>query len=398
MVPVAADALSKTELEVLRLVATGATNREIARARGISEATVKKHLTNINAKLGTGNRTEAMRRSLELGLVEVQTPQPEPGAGQDAARRLAHELERSRMRARRARIWAALAVAVALAIAALAVWRPGGDRSVVAATATPSTQADPRWIQRASLPSPRSGVAAVVVEGRLYAIGGAGAGDPQGATPVSTDTLVYDPQGLEWRALAPKPHGVHDAKAKALQGRAVVPGGCRADGQASPRVEVYDPGTNTWSAAASLPEGRCGYGLAEYQGRLYLFGGRRGDDPATASDEVWRYDAVADRWLAEAPMPQPRSGLAAVLKGDDIHVLGGLDAAGRPTRDHWVFKPNPETVPWDTSPGPQLPEARAGLAAASVAGRLYVVGGGSDRPLDAVFWLGAPGADWRHDP
>ena len=49
--------LSPTELEVLRLLATGATNREIARARGISEATVKKHLTNINAKLGTGNRT-----------------------------------------------------------------------------------------------------------------------------------------------------------------------------------------------------------------------------------------------------------------------------------------------------------------------------------------------------
>ena len=83
--PPPTESLSETEREILRLLATGATNREIARARGISEATVKKHVTNINAKLGTGNRTEAMRRALELGLVSVEVPDSEGNLEEDRA-------------------------------------------------------------------------------------------------------------------------------------------------------------------------------------------------------------------------------------------------------------------------------------------------------------------------
>jgi DNA-binding CsgD family transcriptional regulator len=59
--------LSRREEEVLALLVQGATNRELARALFISEATVKVHLRHIYAKLGVRTRTEAVVQALERG-------------------------------------------------------------------------------------------------------------------------------------------------------------------------------------------------------------------------------------------------------------------------------------------------------------------------------------------
>jgi DNA-binding NarL/FixJ family response regulator len=61
--------LSERELEVLRLAAGGASNREIAAELVIAEGTVKNHLTSILAKLGVSDRTEAAIKAKELGLI-----------------------------------------------------------------------------------------------------------------------------------------------------------------------------------------------------------------------------------------------------------------------------------------------------------------------------------------
>jgi len=63
------EALSDRELEVLRLVATGATNKEIGAALFIAGGTVKNHLTNILGKLGVRDRTQAALKAKELGLI-----------------------------------------------------------------------------------------------------------------------------------------------------------------------------------------------------------------------------------------------------------------------------------------------------------------------------------------
>lgn len=62
-------ALSPRESEVLRLLARGAANKEIAEALGISEGTVKNHLTSLFGKLGVTQRTQAALRARELGLL-----------------------------------------------------------------------------------------------------------------------------------------------------------------------------------------------------------------------------------------------------------------------------------------------------------------------------------------
>jgi LuxR family maltose regulon positive regulatory protein len=61
--------LSDRELEVLRLVAEGLTNQEVAQKLVVAVDTVKKHLNNIYGKLGAHNRTQAAARAQDLGLL-----------------------------------------------------------------------------------------------------------------------------------------------------------------------------------------------------------------------------------------------------------------------------------------------------------------------------------------
>ena len=64
--------LSRRELEVLRLVSVGRTNREIARELFLSPRTIDMHVRNVLTKLGCRSRTEATRTAAELGLLESQ--------------------------------------------------------------------------------------------------------------------------------------------------------------------------------------------------------------------------------------------------------------------------------------------------------------------------------------
>lgn len=68
--PAAAATLTARELEVLRGVARGLTNRQVARELGIGEATVKTHLVHAFTALGAVNRTDAVLRAQELGLLD----------------------------------------------------------------------------------------------------------------------------------------------------------------------------------------------------------------------------------------------------------------------------------------------------------------------------------------
>jgi LuxR family maltose regulon positive regulatory protein len=66
--PALVEPLSDRELEVLRLVAAGLTNREIAKELVIAVSTVKSHTNHIYGKLGVKNRTQAVAQARALGL------------------------------------------------------------------------------------------------------------------------------------------------------------------------------------------------------------------------------------------------------------------------------------------------------------------------------------------
>ncbi|MBI2381992.1 MAG: response regulator transcription factor [Gammaproteobacteria bacterium] len=67
--PAAPDALSERETEILRLLSGGYANKEIARALELAEGTVKNHVSNILAKLGVRDRTRAVLKAIDQGLI-----------------------------------------------------------------------------------------------------------------------------------------------------------------------------------------------------------------------------------------------------------------------------------------------------------------------------------------
>jgi len=67
--------LTPRELEVLQLMQLGRTNRQVAEELFISRGTVKRHVENIIAKLGVSDRTQAVVRALELGVLDLSEEQ-----------------------------------------------------------------------------------------------------------------------------------------------------------------------------------------------------------------------------------------------------------------------------------------------------------------------------------
>ena len=65
------DALTPRELDVLRLIAGGNANKEIAAQLSLTEETVKGHVKNILAKLGANDRTHAVTIGLKRGIIEI---------------------------------------------------------------------------------------------------------------------------------------------------------------------------------------------------------------------------------------------------------------------------------------------------------------------------------------
>jgi DNA-binding NarL/FixJ family response regulator len=63
--------ISRRELSVLSSVAAGQSNKQIGRLLGISQKTVRNHLSRIFHKLRAGNRTEAVMKAMRLGLLTV---------------------------------------------------------------------------------------------------------------------------------------------------------------------------------------------------------------------------------------------------------------------------------------------------------------------------------------
>ncbi len=363
--------LSERELEILKLVATGASNKEIAQQLYISANTVKVHLRNIFAKIGAATRTEAAMYAVQIGLVQA-TPetleeyQTEPGA--ESSAELTTSQKGVTSAAQNWRVyatWGALAlvgiVALVLVISFLSR-QPGGQASA-SPMVVPTEEV--RWLDRADLPTPRSGLALAAFENRLYAIGGE---DAQG---VSGAVERYLPEGDRWEALSSKPTPVTDVSAAVIGGKIYVPGGRLASGALSDVLDIYDPVQNRWESGAKLPQPLSAYALAGFEGKLYLFGGW---DGAQATDIALRYDPGLDAWEELPSLPSPRAYAAAAVALGRIFVLGGFDGE-KALEDVEIYQPAQESSQEPWTEGLPLPMGRYAMGATSAVDIIYIIGG-----------------------
>lgn len=379
--------LSEREIDILRLVATGASNKDIAQKLFISPNTVKVHLRNIFAKIGVTSRTEATLYAIRNGLVGedfqpaapaaiVEAPPPTPTV-QKPSNSSRHW-------------WLIGGVGLLLALLlALGILVQAGIAPTLSTTQSP-TGIDPsaeRWRELAPLPQARKGLAAVNYEDQVYILAGEG---PQGIT---SEVFRYDPSKNTWESLAPKPLPVADAQAAVIGEKIYVPGGRLASGKISSALEVYDPRHDEWNQRADLPQAVAGYALVSLEGRLYLFGGWDGQKTSSA---VFEYDPGDDTWKERSSMPQPKAYASAVPKGAKIYIIGGWDGINALTSMD-IYYPEREQAgesPWvEAAP---LPEGRFAGGAAELSNQIFLVGGNPQTPTPLGLVYNIEAERWDH--
>ncbi len=389
--------LSEREREILCLVATGASNKEIAQQLCISANTVKVHLRNIFSKIGATSRTEATLYALREGLAtlpatapaasdpvltaEAATAPPAPVANSPVVaiqgEPLAALPDQSsatpifirptlfqvvRNLPRRYLWLPALAVALLIALGSAVTAR----QTALTALASPAPSPLARWRAWSMLPTARSGLAVATYENQVYAIGG------EWGDQVSAAAERYDPASDRWILLASKPTAVGDVSAAVVGGRLYVPGGRLSSGRVTSVFEVYDPRENKWETRASLPSPVSAYALTAFEGKLYLFGGWDGERVLSA---VFEYDPGADTWHSRTAMPTARRFAGAAVAGGSIYVIGGEDGA-QALAVNEQYLPEREdngANPWMRRA--PLPNPRAAIGMTSIADAVYVIGG-----------------------
>lgn len=206
------------------------------------------------------------------------------------------------------------------------------------------------WTARAPMPTPRVGLAAGVIDGILYAVGGA---NPDTTPSSHLGTLeAYDPKTDTWTAKAPMPTPRSFLAVGVVDGILYAVGGHNALSPNLATVEAYDPKTNTWSAKAPMPTGRTALAAAGLGGILYAVGG--GGLPGFLT-VLEAYDPKTNTWSTKAPMPTPRWGLVAAALNGSLHAVGGFNLSpGLAALEIY----NPKTNTWST--GAPMPTGRGG--------------------------------------
>jgi DNA-binding CsgD family transcriptional regulator len=375
--------LSEREKEILQLVATGVTNREVAFRLDISINTVKVHLRNIFTKLGAESRTEATMIAVQEGWVRVEGT---PGAETEEA--IEDESAAPIVAPRPPLPWPKrvfLIVALLLVVSGIALTWPSAASQEGNGADSPFEQRhvvllpqskDLTWHEHAQMPTRRAHLGLAAVEGRIFAIAGQG---PEGVTGA---VEIYDPAEDIWTRGSDKPTPATDVSAAAIGTDVYVPGGCDNAGSPAQTVEVYDAVANTWRQVSPLSKPLCAYALATMDEKIYLFGGW---DGAQYVADAYAYEPETDLWTEVSPMPAPRGFASAAALEGHIYVVGGYDgemeltacAAYEPEEDSWRA----------CAP---LAVGRGGLGLVGLRGNLYAIGGGG--------WSSYLGFNERYNP
>lgn len=363
--------LSEREIEIIRLVGQGKSNKEIAQILFISVNTVKVHLANIFKKIKVSSRTEATIYAIEHKLIDhPRTNGEEVNTPGEASVQNTTQLILGKF------WWVLLIVVIGLFIGLSGLFANGSF--FVGPTPTQNAIVDSlsreRWASSAALLQPRAGMAVTTVQNSIYVIGGIT------AEGVSGSVQRFDKTSNSWTNLSEKPTPVSGVNAAVVGGKIYVPGGVLADGDLTNVLEVYSPETDAWETYSSVPFPLSNFGISAFEGKIYLFGGW---DNKNELNTVLKYDPSSDEWNEVTSLPTARTDPAVVSVGDDIFVIGGY-ADGRSVSVEEVYTPSKDAEggkPWSSQI--DLPENFILLGAQNVMGSLFIFG----RNLDENYTL-----------
>ncbi|MDU7338621.1 MAG: kelch repeat-containing protein [Clostridium sp.] len=219
-------------------------------------------------------------------------------------------------------------------------------------------QSGEKWELKASMSTPRYSFCTEVINGYIYAIGGA-----SNTVGALNSIEKYDPQSDKWTIVASMKNSRMDFCTEVINGKIYVIGGSNNEGRLA-SVEMYDPATNTWAAKAPLNTARNNFQTVVMNGKIYAIGGTNGDKLSS----VELYDPVSDTWVQKASMLSARSNFQSEIIDNKIYVLGG--GANSSLSESYDIQNNVWTA---IAP---MADSRSGFRSEIIDGDIYCFGGG----------------------
>jgi DNA-binding CsgD family transcriptional regulator len=322
--------LSEREHQILLLVATGLSNRQIAGQLDISENTVKVHVRNIFAKIGVASRTEASLYAVRQGLIDVPAP-PHPAEPLPAVEPVTPDLGLPLPIPTPTRTpfplgWR-IAVGFALALS-LAVGYGVWAAQPVAPLEAIKPNNDGRWNKLPAVRQPRAHVVLAVVNGDLYALGG---GDD-----ALQQRLVerFDSNTQQWQSATPLPFALAQGISWS-DGSGVWVIEARGDGT----IHHWDGVDWRWTATQNAP-GQITQ-LVRWQGQWVVLASVDG------SAQLWSYEK---EWSPLTVLPPDVEAVALVVNAEQLLVVStdGVVYAYAADKQTWL-RDGELGQPWGTS-------------------------------------------------
>lgn len=187
------------------------------------------------------------------------------------------------------------------------------------------------WVKRRDMPTLRGDFTTAVVVGKIYLIGGSIHDNKPGEGVVTDIVEVYDPLTNKWekRANMPTARGMTDAVV--VDGKIYVLGGYtwrRVPGLIErfvKSIEEYNPKTDKWRQLPEMPILKGRFATVAVDNEIYTIGGI--DLALKRIGDVDVYNPAVDKWREIEPMTIRKVTTAVVVKGT-IYALGGLIGGG----------------------------------------------------------------------
>jgi DNA-binding CsgD family transcriptional regulator/N-acetylneuraminic acid mutarotase len=306
--------LSDREIEILKLVATGASNKEIAYKLSISPNTVKVHLKNIFAKIGVMSRTEAAMYAVKRGWVG-ESVHLNIVSEENHFRKIQSQIINISPKIRNI-----ATIILIIFFILIMLYVITNKQSHVLSTDVEQKQLGkkeiPRWILHTNIPISIYNHVAISFEDQIILIGGCN--DKE----VLNTVYVFDTENEKWSEGTSLPKPLYDVGIVKIGGELFIPGGKTLDGITLNELNVFNLKNKSWRQGSALPYPVSDYGIAEFEGKLYVFGGW---DGRTYYDDILRYSPDINKWDTIGKLDTSLRGLRAMSIQDGISLLGGFD-------------------------------------------------------------------------
>jgi N-acetylneuraminic acid mutarotase len=195
------------------------------------------------------------------------------------------------------------------------------------------------WTTKAEMQVARNSLGVVVVNDKIYAIGGFGSNGP------CAFNEEYDPATDTWTFKTPMPTPRNSFAIAVYINKIYCIGGYINRSQLpTPVNEVYDPETDTWATKTLLPEGVLPRFANMVNGKIYLIGGIEysNDTKLGVNKATLVYDPVADTWGTKTSVPLLDESYISVTVDNKIYVISSTH--------NQIY--NPETDTWSQASPP----------------------------------------------